>query len=126
MWRSIAIDFSYKKKEHKLLYYWAEVEEGASNRTPSIKTVYLHQNEATFALQFEPWILDSLSQVYGYQKITFGDDATLNIENHVQCMNNDTLVPMSSGVASRNFWFDNDFFQNGVFTPRQINICIKV
>ena len=40
------------KKEQKLLYYWAEVEEGSSTRTPSIKTVYLHQDEATFELKF--------------------------------------------------------------------------
>ena len=69
LWRSIAINFSYKKKEQKLIYYWAKVEEGASTKKPSIKTVYLHQNEATFALKFEPWILDtanSLSQVHGY------------------------------------------------------------
>ena len=53
----------------------------------SIKTMYLHQNEATFALKFEPWILDtanSLSQVHGYQKITFGDGATLKTENTLQ------------------------------------------
>jgi hypothetical protein len=63
------MDFSSKTKEQKLLYYWAEVEVGDSTRTPSIKTVCLHQNEATFALKFEPWILDtanSLSQVHGY------------------------------------------------------------
>jgi hypothetical protein len=50
--------------------------------------MYLHQNEATFALKFEPWILDtanSLSQVHGYQKITFGDGATLKTENTLQC-----------------------------------------
>ncbi len=48
---------------------------------------YLHQNEAIFAIKSEPWILDtahSLSQVHGYQKITFGDGATLKTENHVQ------------------------------------------
>ena len=69
LWRSIAIDFSYKKKEQKLIYYRAEIEEGTSSKTPSIKTVYLHHNEATVALKFEPWILDtanSLSQVHGY------------------------------------------------------------
>ena len=89
-----------------MLYYWAEVEEGASTRTPSIKTVYLHQNEATFALKFEPWILDtanSLSQVHGYQKITFGDGATLKTENNVQCKNNGTLVPMSTRPPGKNF-----------------------
>ena len=52
LWRSIALDFSSKKKEQKLLNYRAEVEEGASTRTPSIKMVYLHQNEATLALKF--------------------------------------------------------------------------
>ena len=60
-----------KKKVKKLLYYCAEVEEGAFTRTPSLKTEYLHQKEATFALKFETWILDtenSLSQVHGYQK----------------------------------------------------------
>ena len=69
LWRSIAINLSCKNKVQKLLYYRAEVEEGAFIRTPSIKTVYLHQNEATFALKLEPWILDtanSLSQVHGY------------------------------------------------------------
>ena len=54
LWRSIAINFSYIKKEQKLIYYRAEVEEGAATKTPSIKTVYLHHIEATFALQFEP------------------------------------------------------------------------
>ncbi len=87
LWRSIAMNFSTKQKEQQLLYYWAEVEEGAFTKTPSIKMVYLHQNEATFALKFEPWILDtanSLFQVHGYQKITFGDGATLKIERTVQ------------------------------------------
>ena len=99
MWRSIAIDFLNKKKVQKLLYYQAEVEEGASTRTTSIKTVYLHQNEATLALKFEPWILDtenSLSQVHGYQQITFGDGATLNTENTIKCKSTGTFVPMSS------------------------------
>ena len=50
LWRSIAIDFSSKKKEQKLLYYWAKVEEGASTKKTSIKMMYLHQNEAMFAL----------------------------------------------------------------------------
>ena len=84
LWRSIAIKFSFRKKEQKMIYYWAKVEEGASTRTPLIKTVYLHQDEATFALKFEPWILDtanSLSQVNGYQKISFGYGATLKTEN---------------------------------------------
>ena len=69
LWRSIAIDFSSKKKQQKMFYYRAEVEEGASTKKTSIKMVYLCQNEATFALKFEPWILDtanSLSQVHGY------------------------------------------------------------
>ena len=52
LWRSIAIKFSYKNKMQKLLYHRAKVEEGASTRTPSIKMVYLHQNEATLALKF--------------------------------------------------------------------------
>ena len=71
LWRSIAIDISYKKKEQKLIYYRAKVEEGAATQTPSIKIVYLHQDKAMFALKFEPWILDtanSLSQVNGYWK----------------------------------------------------------
>ncbi len=113
LWRSIAMDFSTKQKEQKLLYYRAKVEEGASTKKTSIKMVYLHQNEATFALKFEPWILDtanSLSQVHGYQKITFGDGATLKTENTVQCKNNGTLVPMSSRPPSLNFWFDRDNF----------------
>ncbi len=78
----------------KLLYYRAKVEEGAFTRKPSIKTVYLHQNEATFALKFQPWIFEtanSSSQVHGYQKITFGDGATLKNENSFQCKNNGTL-----------------------------------
>ncbi len=93
LWRSIAMNFSTKQKEQKLLYYWSEVEEGASTKKTSIKTVYLHQNEAKFELKFEPWILDtanSLSQVHGYQKITFGDCATLKTENTVQCKNTGT------------------------------------
>ncbi len=63
------------------MYYRVEIQEGTS-----IKTVYLNHQEATFALKFEPWILDtanSLSQVHGYQKITFGDGATLKTENTV-------------------------------------------
>ena len=75
----------------KLLYYRAKVEEGSFNITPSIKMVYLHQNEAMFALKFEPWVLDtanSLSQVHGYQKKTFGDGATLKTENNVKSKNN--------------------------------------
>ena len=87
----------------KLIYYWDEVEEGAATRTLSTKTVYLHQDKATFALQFEPWISDtaySLSQVNGYQKISFGDGATLKTENNVQCKNYGILVPMSRGVAA--------------------------
>ena len=105
--------FSSKKEEQKLLYYQAKVEEGASTRKLSIKTVYLHQNEAMFALKFEPWILDtanSLSQVHGYQKISFGDGATLKTVNTVQCKNNGTLVPMLSWPPGGNFWFDNDNF----------------
>ena len=72
LWRSIAINFDYKNKEHKLIYYWAKVEDRTFTKTPSIKTVYLHQDEATFSLKFEPWISDtanSLSQVHGYRKI---------------------------------------------------------
>jgi hypothetical protein len=58
LWRSIAINFSLKTKTQKnLLYYRAEVEECASTKKTSIKTVYLKHNEATFALKFEPWIL---------------------------------------------------------------------
>jgi hypothetical protein len=81
LWRSIAVNFSFKMKEQKLLYYRVEIQEGTS-----IKTVYLNHLEATFALKFEPWILDtanSLSQVHGYQKITFGVGATLKTENTV-------------------------------------------
>ena len=69
LWRSIAINFSPKTKTQKLLYYRAEVEDCASTKKTSIKTVYLNHNEATFALKFEPWMLDtanSLSQVHGY------------------------------------------------------------
>ena len=104
------MDFS-TKKDKKVLYSRAKVEEGASTKNPSIKTVYLHKNEATFALKFEPWILDtanSLSQVHGYQKITFGDGATLKTENHVQRKKHGIHLFMSSELASRNFWFDND------------------
>ncbi len=81
LWRSIAVNFSLKKKEQKLLYYRAEIMDGTST-----KTVYLNHLEATCALKFEPWILDSansLSQVDGYQKITFGDGDTLKTENNV-------------------------------------------
>ena len=89
----LQLTFLQRKKEHKLLYHWAEVEEGASTRKLSTKTVYLHQNEATFSLKFEPWILDtanSLSQVHGYQKKSFGDGALLKTEDTVQCKNNGT------------------------------------
>ena len=50
-----------------------------------MKTVYLNNDEATFALKLEPWILDtakSLSKVNGYQKITFDDGATLKTESN--------------------------------------------
>jgi hypothetical protein len=63
LWRSIAINFSFKKKEQKLLYYRVKIEEGASTKRPSIKTVHLHQNETTFALKFEPWILDTANSL---------------------------------------------------------------
>ncbi len=107
------MNFSTKPKEQKLLYYRAKVEEGASTKKTSIKMVYSHQNEATFALKFEPWILDttnSLSHVHGYQKIIFGDGATLKTENTVQCQNYVLLVPMSSCPPGLNFWFDRDNF----------------
>jgi hypothetical protein len=113
LWRSIAINFSSKTKTQKLLYYRAEVEECASTKKTSIKTVYLKHNEATFALKFEPWILDtanSLSQVHGYRKITFGDGATLKTENTVRCESTGTLVPMSSRPPGSNFWFDRENF----------------
>ena len=70
---ALQLTFQTKRKCKHFLYYRAEAEEGASTKTPSIKTVYLHQNEATFALKLEPWILgtaNSLSQVHGYQKKT--------------------------------------------------------
>ena len=82
----LQLTFPPKTKKLKLLYYQAEVEECASTKKTSIKTVYLKHNEATFALKFEPWMLDttnSLSQVHGYRKITFGDGATLKTENTV-------------------------------------------
>jgi hypothetical protein len=113
LWRSIAMDFSTKKKDPKMLYYLAEVEGGASTKTKKIKTVYLHQNEATVALKFEPWILDtanSLSQVHGYRKITFGDGASLKTERTLQCNIHGTSVPMSSRPTGSNFWFDRDNF----------------
>jgi len=34
----------------------------------------------------------------------------LKTENNVQCKNNGIHVPMSSEVASGNFWFDNENF----------------
>ncbi len=112
------MDFSKKQTEQKLLYYRAKVEEGTSNKKTSIKTVYLNQKEATFELKFEPWILDtanSLSQVHGYRKITFGDGATLKDENTVQCKNNGTLVPMSSRpLQVQTFGLTETIFQSGV------------
>ena len=54
LWRSIAIEFLSKKKQQKMLYYRAEVEEGAFTKKISIKTVYLYQNETMFALKLEP------------------------------------------------------------------------
>jgi hypothetical protein len=75
--------------------------------------VYLKHNEATFALKFEPWMLDtanSLSQVHGYRKITFGDGATLKTENTFQCNNTGTLSSMLSPPPGSNFWFDRDSF----------------
>ncbi len=46
----------------------------------------------------------------GYQKITFGDGATLKTENTVQRKKHDIHVPKSSESAFRNFWFDKDNF----------------
>ena len=112
------------KKEQKLLYYRAEVDDIGSTKTPSIKTLYLQQNAATSALKFEPWILDtanSLSQVNGCQKITFGDGATLKTDIKVQCKKHGIHVPMSSEVAFRNFWLTMITFQSGVLkVPCQI------
>ena len=108
MWRSITVKLSLKKKEQKLLYYWVKIQEDTS-----IKTMYLNHQEATFALKFEPWMLDtanSLSWVHGYQKIIFGDGATLKTENTVQCKNTRTLVPMLSRPPGSNFWFDSNNF----------------
>ena len=125
LWRSIAIDFCSKKKEQKLLYYRAKVEEDASIKKPSIKMVYLHQNEATFALKYEPWILDtanSLSQVHGYQKINFGDGATLKTENTVQPKKNMTYMYLSHmSLPSEFFGLTRITFQSGVLkVPFQI------
>jgi hypothetical protein len=53
---------------------------------------------------------NSLSQVHGYRKITFGDGATLKTENTVQCKNTGTLSPMSNRTPGSNFWFDKDNF----------------
>ena len=82
------------------------------------------KTQATFALKFEPWILDtanSSSQVHGYQKITFGDGATLKTENHVQCKNNGTLVPSQVGMHPEIFGLTMNFFQSGVLkVPCQI------
>ncbi len=75
--------------------------------------MYLNHREATFALKFEPWILDtanSLSQVHGYRKITFGDGATLKSENTVRCKSTGTFVPMSRRPPGSNFWYDSDNF----------------
>ena len=40
LWRSVAMYLTTKKIVQKLLYYRAEVEEGASTKKSSIKTVY--------------------------------------------------------------------------------------
>ena len=48
--------------------------------------------------------------MHGYQKITVGDGATLKTEIHIQRKNHGIHVPMSSEVASRISWFDNDNF----------------
>jgi hypothetical protein len=53
---------------------------------------------------------NSLSQVHGYWKITFGDGATLKTENHVQHKKHGIHVPMSSRPPGGNFWFDSDNF----------------
>jgi hypothetical protein len=90
------------------LYYRVEIKEGRS-----IKTAYLNHQEATFALKFKTWILDTantLSQVYGYRKITFGDGATLKTENTVRCKSTDILFPMLNWPPGSVVWFDRDNF----------------
>ena len=116
LWRSIAVNFSFKKKEQKMLYYGVEIEEDASTKSPSIKTVYLHHNEATFALKIEPWILDtanSLSQVHGYQKITFGDGATLKTENTLQRKKMKYMYLSQVSRPSETFGLTRITFQSG-------------
>ena len=111
LWRSIAIDFSYKKNKKKCYIIGLKLRRALLLKKPSIKTVYLYHNKATFALKFEPWILDtanSLSQVHGYQKTTFGDGATLKTESTVQCNKHGIQVPMSTKPPGGNFWFDSD------------------
>ena len=95
--------------------YRAEVEDGSVTRTTSMKTVFFNGDEATFAVKSEPWILDtakSLSQVNGYQQITFGNGATLKTEPNDQCQTKTTMVPTMSStpVAVHNYWFDRDNF----------------
>ena len=53
---------------------------------------------------------NSLSQLHGYQKITFGDGATLKTENTVQCNSTSTFAQMSSRPPGSIFWFDPDNF----------------
>ena len=53
---------------------------------------------------------NSLSQVHGYQKITFSDGATLKIENTLQRKKHGIHVPMSTKPPGGNVWFDSDNF----------------
>ena len=69
---------------------------------------------------------NSLSQVHGYQKITFGDGATLITENHVQCKNNGTLVPMSSRPPGENCWFNNDNFSKWCVEGDVSNLIVQL
>ena len=69
---------------------------------------------------------NSLSKVHGYQKITFGDGATLKTENHVQRKKHGIHVTMSSEVASRNFWFDRDNFSRWCVEGAESNLLCQL
>ena len=77
LWHHIGYLISGKNwKVGKQLVYRAKVEDEAVTQKCSIKTVFLDEAAATFALKQEPWIIDTanhLCTVQNYKKITFGD-----------------------------------------------------
>jgi hypothetical protein len=97
-------------KVGKRLVYRAEVEDGAVTQKRSIKTVFLDEAAATFALKQEPWIIDTahhLCTVRNYKKITFGDGAKLKTDQEDRKPPGKILkIETESSYVRINFWSD--------------------